>query len=183
MVMRDRYFHYHMIITTTQNIEGRPVEKYLSPVASEVIYGANIVRDFAANVVDMTGGRSATQEKVFEESRKTALKSIEGQARDLGADAVLSLRFEYLVLGEKNGMMMVCAYGTPVILGKTAEQIEADKKFAEENEACFSVAVGGVMRGPFSKAQISELLQAGRITPDAAIQGPRGVGKVSGIIG
>jgi len=46
-----------MILTTTHNIEGKPIREYLGIVTGEAIMGANIVRDFFATVTDIVGGR------------------------------------------------------------------------------------------------------------------------------
>ena len=47
-----------MIVTTTALIEGHPVREYKGIVTSEVIAGANLVRDIFASVTDIFGGRS-----------------------------------------------------------------------------------------------------------------------------
>ena len=53
-----------MIITTTPSIEGHPVKEYKGIVTSEVIIGANAIRDFMAGIRDFFGGRSRTYETV-----------------------------------------------------------------------------------------------------------------------
>ena len=52
-----------MIITTTPSIEGHPVKEYKGIVTSEVIIGANAIRDFMAGIRDFFGGRSRTDRK------------------------------------------------------------------------------------------------------------------------
>ena len=51
-----------MIVTTTNNIEGKKVVKYLGIVSGEAIIGANIVKDFFAGIRDIVGGRSGSYE-------------------------------------------------------------------------------------------------------------------------
>ena len=49
-------------------------------------------------------------------ARKIALDELAEQARELGANAVVGIDIDYEVLGEKNGMLMVSASGTAVIV-------------------------------------------------------------------
>jgi len=65
-----------MILSTTNNIEGRPVKNYLGIVTGETIIGANIVKDVFASIRDIVGGRSGSYEKVLREAKDTALKEM-----------------------------------------------------------------------------------------------------------
>lgn len=52
-----------MLLTTTNNIEGRQITAYYGIVSGETIIGANIFRDFFASIRDIVGGRSGSYEK------------------------------------------------------------------------------------------------------------------------
>ena len=52
-----------MILTTTNNIEGKTIRDYCGVVTGEAIVGANIFRDFFAGIRDIVGGRSHAYEK------------------------------------------------------------------------------------------------------------------------
>lgn len=105
-----------MLLTTTNNIEGRTVREYKALVTGETIIGANIFRDFFAGIRDIVGGRSASYEKVLREAKDTAIKEMIERAQQHGADAVIGIDLDYQTLGENNGMMMVTATGTAVKL-------------------------------------------------------------------
>lgn len=62
-----------MIITTTPNIESRPIQAYHGIVVGEVIVGANMFRDLFAGIRDIVGGRSGAYEDVLERAREEAL--------------------------------------------------------------------------------------------------------------
>ncbi|MBQ4446210.1 MAG: heavy metal-binding domain-containing protein, partial [Prevotella sp.] len=47
-----------MILSTTPNLEGYKIEKYLGVVTGETIIGANMFKDLFASVRDIVGGRS-----------------------------------------------------------------------------------------------------------------------------
>jgi uncharacterized protein YbjQ (UPF0145 family) len=105
-----------MLITTTPNIEGKRITRYYGLVAGEAILGANVFKDMFAGIRDLVGGRSGTYEKELQRARDIALKELEERAQELGANAVVGVDLDYEVLGEKNGMLMVSASGTAVVV-------------------------------------------------------------------
>ena len=90
------------------------VAKYLGIVHGEAIIGANIFRDMFASVRDIVGGRAGGYERGLSGARDAAVEDMIAAARELGADGVVGVDFDYEVLGEKNGMMMVAVSGTAV---------------------------------------------------------------------
>jgi uncharacterized protein YbjQ (UPF0145 family) len=103
-----------MITTTTPNIEGRTITQYLGVVSSEVIIGANVIKDIFAGLRDFFGGRSATYEKVLDEARRNALTELVQRAQALGADAVVGIDLDFETIGANGSMLMVIASGTAV---------------------------------------------------------------------
>lgn len=104
-----------MIITTTPSIEGKEIREYRGIVFGEVVSGVNFVKDFAASLSDMFGGRSSTYEDELVNARTKALAEMEVRAVQLGANAVVGVDIDYEVLGSRNGMLMVTVSGTAVI--------------------------------------------------------------------
>ncbi|MBW7901501.1 MAG: heavy metal-binding domain-containing protein [Rhodocyclaceae bacterium] len=105
-----------MQMTTTPNFEGRRIVRYCGVVAGEAILGANLFKDIFANIRDLVGGRSATYEKELQRARDIALKELGERAAELGANAVVGIDLDYEVMGERNGMLMVSASGTAVVV-------------------------------------------------------------------
>ena len=105
-----------MLLTTTSTVEGRPVAQYLGVVTGEVIVGANIFKDLFAGIRDIVGGRSGTYEKELQKARDIALAELQERAKALGANAVVGIDLDYEVLGKDNGMLMVSASGTAVVV-------------------------------------------------------------------
>jgi uncharacterized protein YbjQ (UPF0145 family) len=106
-----------MILTTTPAIEGRTITEYKGVVFGEVISGVNFLRDFAASIRNIVGGRSASYEEELITARTQAMQEMSDRASRLGADAVVGIDIDYEVLGENGGMLMVTASGTAVSLG------------------------------------------------------------------
>jgi uncharacterized protein YbjQ (UPF0145 family) len=105
-----------MIVTTTQTIEGHTNVDYRGIVTGEAILGANMFKDLFAGIRDIVGGRSATYERELQRARDVALREIEERAAELGANAIVGLDLDYEVLGSSNGMLMVSASGTAVVI-------------------------------------------------------------------
>lgn len=105
-----------MISTTTPYIEGKTVKEYKGIVFGEVISGVNFVKDFAASLSNFFGGRSQTYEEELMKARENALREMEQRAAAAGANAVIGVDIDYEVLGADNGMLMVTASGTAVVV-------------------------------------------------------------------
>jgi uncharacterized protein YbjQ (UPF0145 family) len=105
-----------VIVTTTPNVEGRPIQEYLGVVTGEAIIGANILKDILATVRDIVGGRSQAYEDALRSARAEALREMAQEADSRGANAVVGMDLDYEVLGAQNGMLMVTACGTAVRL-------------------------------------------------------------------
>ena len=105
-----------MLLTTTNVVEGRPVQEYLGVINAQSIIGANIFKDIFAGLRDVFGGRSKTYERVLEEAKEDALRELAEKAQALGANAVVSVDLDFETIGSGGSMLMVIATGTAVRL-------------------------------------------------------------------
>jgi uncharacterized protein YbjQ (UPF0145 family) len=105
-----------MITTTTSSVEGHTVQHYCGIVAGEAVLGANLFKDIFAGLRDLVGGRSGTYERELQNARELALEEMQQKARALGANAVIGVDLDYEVPGQANGMLMVSASGTAVVI-------------------------------------------------------------------
>ena len=105
-----------MIVTTTPGVEGHPIQEYTGGVFGEVIAGVNFVKDVMAGFSNFFGGRSGTYEEELIQAREAALEEMKQRAAALGANAVVAVDVNYEVLGSDNGMLMVSASGTAVVI-------------------------------------------------------------------
>lgn len=106
-----------MIITTTPSVEGMRIVEYKGIVCGEVISGVNFIRDIAASFTNFLGGRSGSYEDELIQARQNALAEMQERAAAMGANAIVGVDIDYEVLGTDNGMLMVTASGTAVLLG------------------------------------------------------------------
>lgn len=106
-----------MLVTTTPQVEGKRIVKYLGLVTGEAIVGANIFKDFFASIRDIVGGRSAAYEGELRKARDIAVGEMAQAAAELGASAVVGVDLDYetIQIGQGGNMLMVSASGTAVV--------------------------------------------------------------------
>ena len=105
-----------MITTTTATIQGKEIVEYKGLVFGEVVAGVNFIKDIFSGLRDVFGGRSGTYEAELAEAREEAIKEMMQRAEKLGANAIIGIDIDYEVIGQNNGMLMVSASGTAVIV-------------------------------------------------------------------
>ncbi|TDE18321.1 heavy metal-binding domain-containing protein [Dyadobacter psychrotolerans] len=105
-----------MLVTTTPNIEGKKIVKYIGLVNGEAIIGANVMRDVMAKITDIVGGRSGTYEQGLREAKSIAIREMMDQAQRLGANAIIGVDLDFETIGSNGAMLMVSSNGTAVII-------------------------------------------------------------------
>ena len=105
-----------MISTTPPSIEGKNIVEYKGIVFGEVVAGVNVIKDMVAGLANVFGGRSTTYEDELINARQQAVREMEQRAAAMGANAVVGVDIDYEVLGADNGMLMVTASGTAVVV-------------------------------------------------------------------
>jgi uncharacterized protein YbjQ (UPF0145 family) len=78
--------------------------------------GANIVKDFFANIRDVVGGRSSAYEGELIRAKDIAMREMREKAEQMGANAVLAVDLDYETIGQRGSMLMVSVSGTAVVV-------------------------------------------------------------------
>lgn len=102
-----------MIISTTNNIEGKTIKDYRGVVFGEVVNGISYAKDFAAAFTSFTGGRSKEYEQELVVSRADALSEMISRAAQIGANAIIGVKVDYEAI---ESLLVVVASGTAVIV-------------------------------------------------------------------
>lgn len=106
-----------LIVTTGNAVEGLPVVEYLGVVRGLVVRVPTLRQGFQALGSALTGNLQAGAEmyaEVCETARDQAYQRMVKHARELGADAIIAMRYDATDVGES--YTEVLAYGTAVKL-------------------------------------------------------------------
>ncbi len=104
-----------IIVTTTNSVEGREIIEYKGIIFGEIVSGIDFIKDFAAGITNIFGGRSGSYENELIDAREEALKELKQRASSIGANAVVGVKIDYETLGQGGNMIMVTASGTAVV--------------------------------------------------------------------
>lgn len=103
-----------IILTTTEEIPGRKIKKILGVVRGSTVRARNVGRDIAASFKNMIGGEIKTYTEMTEHARDEAFNRMVNRAVELGADAVVGIRFMTSMVMQ--GASEMLAFGTAVKL-------------------------------------------------------------------
>jgi uncharacterized protein YbjQ (UPF0145 family) len=101
-----------MIVVTTAQIEGMRVTENLGLVRGNTIRARFIGRDIMAVFRAMAGGEISEYTKMLAEAREQAIDRMIEEAEALGADAILTTRFQTSMI--MSGAAEIMCYGTAV---------------------------------------------------------------------
>lgn len=104
-----------MHLSTTHTLAGFTNLTHKGLVCGEAIIGAHLGKDILASLTNLVGGRSESYESTVRETRDEAIYELIEAAKNLGANAVIGIKFDYHSLGEGTSMMMVAVSGTAVV--------------------------------------------------------------------
>ncbi|MGX8680980.1 MAG: YbjQ family protein [bacterium] len=100
-----------MFLVNTPDIPGRKIEA-LGLVIGSSIQTVNAFKDIGAGFKTLIGGEQKSYVKMLETARSTAIERMVDQARRLGADAIVNIRFSSSEIME--GSAEICVAGTAV---------------------------------------------------------------------
>ena len=103
-----------MNVTTTSTITGKRIVRTLGIVRGNTIRARHIGRDITAALRNIVGGEIAEYTKLFAESREQAIDRMIEEARSLGANAVVEVRFMTSMVMQSAAELL--AYGTAVVV-------------------------------------------------------------------
>ena len=101
-----------MILTNIESVPGMNIVAQYGLVAGSTVRAKNAIKDFGAGLKNMVGGELKSYTELLIEARKEATARLETQARALGANAVINVRFA--TSSVTVGAAEVYIYGTAV---------------------------------------------------------------------
>jgi uncharacterized protein YbjQ (UPF0145 family) len=103
-----------MLLTTTDNIEGKKIVKTIGLVKGSTIRARHIGKDIMAGLRNVVGGEVKEYTKMMAESREQALDRMKEEAKSKGANAVIEMRFATSMVMQSASEIL--AYGTAVVV-------------------------------------------------------------------
>ena len=107
-----------IVVTTTNDLAGFRIVRHLGVVRGLVVRSRNIVAGFGAFLQTIRGGNITIYTKLAEDARRDAHDQMLAHARELGANAVIAMRYDANEINA--GVTEVLAYGTAVIVETAA---------------------------------------------------------------
>ena len=105
-----------ILITTTEGVPGYKVAQVLGVVKGNTVRARNIGRDIGAGLKNLVGGEIKTYTDMVSNARDEAFNRMVNQAIEMGANAVINVRFMTSMIMQ--GASEMLAYGTAVKLKK-----------------------------------------------------------------
>ncbi len=103
-----------MIIATTPYVAGFRVAETKGHVFGLVVRSRGLAGNLAAGLRSLAGGEIHEYTSLLEDTRRQAIDRMVQNATMMGANAVLSMRFDSSEMG--TSMSEIVAYGTAVVL-------------------------------------------------------------------
>jgi uncharacterized protein YbjQ (UPF0145 family) len=103
-----------MIVVNTETIPGRNILEVKGLVQGSTVRAKHVGRDIAASFKNLVGGELKGYTELLIESRREATERMLGQAMELGANAVVNVRFATSSVAA--GAAELYAYGTAVVV-------------------------------------------------------------------
>lgn len=103
-----------MIITTTEFIPDKKVIRVLGLVKGNTVRVRHIGKDILAGLKNLVGGEIEEYTKLMAEAREQAIDRMIENAKKLGANAIVGVRFSTAYIMQSSAEIMV--YGTAVLV-------------------------------------------------------------------
>jgi uncharacterized protein YbjQ (UPF0145 family) len=101
-----------MIITNVEIVPGKTIVEHFGLVSGSTIRAKHVGRDIMASLKNIIGGELKGYTELLKESRRQAVDRMIEQARQLGANAIVNVRFSTSSVAQ--GAAELYAYGTAV---------------------------------------------------------------------
>lgn len=101
-----------MILTNISSVPGKKIIEHFGIVQGSTVRAKHLGRDMMAGLKNLVGGELKGYTELLQDSRQEAMDRMTEQARQLGANAVINIRFATSSIAQ--GAAELFAYGTAV---------------------------------------------------------------------
>ncbi|MBM96962.1 MAG: hypothetical protein CMI09_14085 [Oceanospirillaceae bacterium] len=103
-----------MLISNMEVVPGKKIVKHLGLVQGSTVRAKHAGRDFMAGLKNIFGGELTGYTELLTESRDEAMERLSEQARAIGANAIVNVRFSTSSIAA--GASEIFVYGTAVVV-------------------------------------------------------------------
>ena len=105
-----------MPVTTTLSIEGYRIQEYKGVARGIVVRSPTIVQGIVGGLKNIVGGRIGAYTEMCEQAREQAYDLLVEHAQEMGANAVVGMRYDASEVVSKGSATEVLCYGTAVVI-------------------------------------------------------------------
>jgi uncharacterized protein YbjQ (UPF0145 family) len=103
-----------MILVNTETVPGKSILEYRGLVQGNTVRAKHVGRDIMAGLKNIVGGELKGYTELLTDARQEAVNRMIGEARQLGANAIVNVRFS--TSSVTAGAAELYAYGTAVVV-------------------------------------------------------------------
>ena len=101
-----------MILTNIESVPGKNITEHFGVVSGSTVRAKHVGRDIMASLKNIVGGELKGYTELLQDSRNQATKRMIEQAKQLGANAIVNVRFATSSVAQ--GASELYVYGTAV---------------------------------------------------------------------
>ena len=105
-----------MFVTTTFDIEGYRITEYKGLVRGITVRSPTIAQGFLGGLKSIIGGKIGAYTEMCEQARQHAYDALVAYAEQLGANAIVGVRYDASDVGSQQSATEVLCYGTAVVV-------------------------------------------------------------------
>lgn len=105
-----------MKVTTTFTIEGYRIVDYKGVVRGIIVRAPTIPQTILGSLKNIVGGRIGAYTEMCEQARSQAYDLLLQHAQELGANAVIGMRYDASEVVSRGSATEVLCYGTAVVI-------------------------------------------------------------------
>ncbi len=105
-----------MMVTTTFSFEGYRIKEYRGIVRGIIVRAPTIAQGIVGGLKNIVGGQIGAYTEMCEQARLQAYERLIQHAREMGANAVVGLRYDASEVVSRGSATEVLCYGTAVVV-------------------------------------------------------------------
>lgn len=102
----------NMLLNNIESVPGKTIVEHFGVVSGSTVRAKHVGRDFMASLKNMVGGELKGYTELLQDSRRQATDRMIEQAEQLGANAIVNVRFATSSVAQ--GAAELYVYGTAV---------------------------------------------------------------------